>query len=105
VYKHFASQNIKTDNVFLNYTELLQFLTVTGIVDERSFRKVDYDVIFKAVNFNEMGDQELNPSHGVVRYEFVETIVRVAVEKFMVKGTAKSEGEAVQRLLFEMLAP
>jgi hypothetical protein len=65
---------------------------------------VDYDVIFKAVNFNESGEQELNPTHGVVRYEFIETIVRVAIEKFRVKGTAASDAEAVRILLYEVLA-
>jgi hypothetical protein len=104
VYKHFASQNIKNENVFINYNELLLFLTKTGVVDEITFRKVDYDVIFKAVNFNEM-ESTLNPTHGVVRYEFIETIIRVAVEKYKVQGTAQTEDEAVKRMLYELLAP
>jgi hypothetical protein len=79
-------------------------LTSTGIIDGVSFRKEDFTVVFKAVNFTEL-ESDLNPAHGVVRYEFVETIVRVAIEKFLVKGTAQTEAEAVKRLLMEILDP
>jgi len=71
-------------------------------MDEKSFRKIDFDVIFKAVNFTET-ESELNPTHGIVRYEFIETLVRVAVEKYMIKGNAANEGEALRRLFSEIL--
>jgi hypothetical protein len=63
-------------------------------------------VIFKAINFNEADvDMSLNPSNGVVRYEFIEAIVRIAIEKYMIKGTAATEQEALKQLLSQVLLP
>jgi hypothetical protein len=103
VYKHIACKNVKNGNVFMNYNELLGFLTETGVIDERTFRKVDYDVIFKAVNYTEL-ENTLNPTYGVVRYEFIETLVRVAIEKYFVKRTVDSEQAALEKL-FALIVP
>jgi hypothetical protein len=86
---------VKSDNVFINYLELITFCRNTGIIDGTTFTKPDFDVIFKAINYNDDTDSELNPTSGVVRYEFIEFIVRVALEKYYRKGSAKSEEEAV----------
>ena len=87
--------------MFITYNECISFLEKTEILDNVTFRKCDFDVIFKAVNFTEI-ESELNPAHGIVRYEFIETLVRVAVEKYMIKGKAKNEAEAV-RMLFDKI--
>jgi len=57
------------------------------------------------VNFNEGPNSDLNPLNGVVRYEFVEFLVRVAIEKFMVRGSCKSEYEAVKTMIDTILVP
>ena len=82
------------------------FLNEIGIVDleGKTFTKYDYDPIFRAVNFTD-ADSPLNPDHGVVRYEFLETLVRVAIEKFKVKGSCKEDDEAVKMMISEILAP
>ena len=85
-YKYFASKSYKQENVYLSYKDVLQFLNELGLVDGKTFRKFDYDSIFKAVNFTD-NETDLNPDFGVVRYEFLETIVRVAIEKFKNKGS------------------
>ena len=94
--------SVKKGNVFINHRELLTFLESLDIVDGFSFRKEDYDVIFKAVNYTEI-DSKLNPASGVVRYEFTELIIRVAIEKYKVKGPAETADVALQMLLDEIL--
>ena len=74
----------------MSYKDLLHCLTELGVLDGVTFRKIDYDAIFKAVNYTQF-TSDLNPSHGVVRYEFLETIVRVAIEKY------KNEGPAISK--------
>lgn len=74
---------------------MLIFLEKFNILDEVTYHKYDFEVQWTAVNYNE-GPAELNPLNGVVRYEFVEFIVRIAIEKFMVRGECKTEYEAVK---------
>ena len=94
-YRYVASSSVKKGgNIFINHRELLTFLESVGLVDGVTFTKPDYDVIFKAVNYTEI-ESELNPTSGVVRYEFIETIVRVAIEKYKVKGTAETADVAL----------
>lgn len=94
-YKHFASKTHKDSQVFLSYNDVWDFLLEIDVVDNKTFSKHDYDPIFRAVNFSD-AEEPLNPDHGVVRYEFLETLVRVAIEKFKVKGSCKTEDEAVK---------
>jgi hypothetical protein len=54
-YKYFATISYKESNVFINYNELYKFLTDTGVIDEVTLRKVDYDVIFKATMYKAKG--------------------------------------------------
>ena len=101
-YKFVASNTVKHDNLFVQHRELFTFLQSVDLVDNVTFTKADYDVIFKAVNYTEI-ESELNPTSGVVRYEFIETIIRVAVEKYKVKGSAETADIALQMLMDHIL--
>ena len=85
-YKHFATKSYKDSQVWLSYKDVWAFLNKLGLVDGKTLAKWDYGVIFKAVNFT-TETNALNPDHGVVRYEFLECLVRVGIEKFKVKGS------------------
>lgn len=43
-YKHFASQNVKAENVWISRKELLVFLEDFDILDGVSYRKEDFEV-------------------------------------------------------------
>jgi len=103
VYKHFAWETYKPDNVYMSYGDGMKFLNALGVFDEHNFKKVDYDCIFKAVNYTEF-TSSLNPLNGVVRYEFLETIIRVAIEKYKVQGTW-TKLEAIQKFMTEVVDP
>jgi hypothetical protein len=93
-FKHYATLSTKKDNIYMSYHEMLDFIRDCKIIDG-SFTRLDYDIIFKAINYNEQ-ESDINPQNGVVRHEFIEAIVRIAVEKYMHRGSAPDELSAVQ---------
>jgi hypothetical protein len=56
------------------------FCRKAGVLDKQ-FNINHLDIIFKAANANEM-ETEQNPIFGLVRFEFFESIVRIALQKF-----------------------
>lgn len=66
-------------------------------VTDNKFRTDALDQLFYAVNsnFNPMVRTEYNNVNSIVRYEFLEVIIRAALKKFCEFGSVKSEAEAI----------
>ena len=62
------------------------------------------DTYFKAANFEEE-DQENNDDNQLVRFEFLEMLVRIAKGKFIDFGSMDSVSEALKRLLEKYVLP
>jgi len=43
----------------------------------------DLDLVLTNTNYNEIRNNPLNPSNAIVRFEFIEAIVRIANDKFV----------------------
>lgn len=69
-------------------TELCQ---KTDIID-KNFKISDIDLALKASKFSL---SNINTSYGLVRHEFVEFLIRVALDKYFRSGICKSETEAI----------
>ena len=62
------------------------------------------DTYFKATNFEEE-DQDGNDDNALVRFEFLEIIVRIAQCKFIEYGTMTDLAEATEKLIVEHILP
>lgn len=65
---------------------------------------MDIDQIFIATNFDENQHQN-NDEKSLVRYEFLEIIVRLAKLKFKDKGTCNTVAESVEKLISDFILP
>ena len=53
-----------------------------GLIDG-SFGLSDLDLVLTNTNYNEVRNSPLNPSNAIVRFEFIEAIVRIANDKYV----------------------
>lgn len=65
---------------------------------DRFFRVADLDIAITACNFTPE-IVAFNPNYGVIRHEFLELLVRIAMHKYYKSGMVRSESEAVIRLM------
>lgn len=65
---------------FIDFREVEQYIHHLGLYDHK-FTLANFSIMFSAVNFEEF-DMEKNPDRLLVRYEFIEVLVRVANIKF-----------------------
>ena len=65
---------------------------------DRYFKIAGLDINVTACNYNPVAGQ-FNPNYGVIRHEFLELFVRIAMDKYYKSGMCSSESEAVMRLL------
>ena len=77
------------------------------IVNKRDLSIKDIDILFFAVNFEEVGgaqgDLEDNPDKELCRYEFFEIIVRMAKLKFENQKLGLTVAQATQKLIDEYI--
>lgn len=83
------------------YTELLR--ENLALVDGESLKLNDIDMLFIVVNSIRKG--EYNPANGLVRYQFLEILMRLALKKYYISGLTGNQGEAVAKLVDKHLLP
>jgi len=72
---------------------MYKFVCDTKILDDK-FTEVSVDLCFRATNSKEMQDigkktiKNIDPLNGLIRYEFLECVVRMAKEKFVMTERA-----------------
>lgn len=59
----------------------------------------DLDFNLKGALFNEVKNNPRNPANSLVRYQFMEIIVRLALDKYLRKKVVQTPTEAVERLV------
>lgn len=62
------------------------------------------DLDYVATNTNSDSKNHLNPDRSLVRYEFLELLVRLSGDKYVKTGEAKNYTDAFNRILSEGLA-
>ena len=63
----------------------------------------DIDFQFKATNYTEVRSNPRNPTNALIRHQFMEIFVRLAVDKYVKTGLEKRPSVAVERLINEHL--
>ena len=56
-------------------------------------------------NRNPAVQTKYNSSKGIIRYEFFEAVIKVAVKRYIEFGSAKSEAEAMKQFWEDVLEP
>lgn len=72
-----------------------------GLVDRKNIHTYTLDMMFAAVNYDQTGNIEDNPTTELVRYEFIELIVRIAKKLY----PNESSSDAIEMVIFDHLEP
>lgn len=70
-----------------------------------NFRLADLDFHTKAALYSEVKNNPRNPANALVRYQFMEILVRIALDKFLKTGQAGSPSEAIFIMLNNHIKP
>jgi hypothetical protein len=84
-----------------SYTE---FATHTGIIDSK-FGLSDIDFNMKATLYSEIKNNPRNPANALVRFQWLEIIVRIAIDKYYKTGICDYHKDAVKMLMDTHLLP
>lgn len=98
-FRYFSSFE-KFQSLKLTLTSFTDFLNLLGLVDGKTLRVADIDTDLKAST--DCGSQSIA---ALSRCEFLETIVRIAIDKFYRSQLVRTEEEAVEKLVFDHLLP
>ena len=96
-YKFLASLCINSTIFCVNLNILTDYYHKKGVID-RNFKSSDLDLNIKACTFGSTSTQ-FNNSFSVVRHEFIELQVRIAIDKYLRSGILKDESEALIKIL------
>jgi NLR family CARD domain-containing protein 3 len=86
-------------NQFTSYSKRARF-------QDKNINQSALDTMFIAVNFD-IGDDDGgdNPEGALIRYEFIELLVRLARDKFFKPGTSETVAEGLQMLINRHIKP
>ncbi|CAK9105363.1 Leucine-rich repeat-containing protein 74B [Durusdinium trenchii] len=112
VYQLFCANSTGGAVNAVSWNAFTEFCQLCNIPD-KNCKLQDLDTIFVATNVND-GEEEqgkdsngkkLNPDRDLCRYEFVEIIARIAIQKFLGPKIEATPGDAVRKLIDEHLIP
>eukprot|EP00930_Biecheleria_cincta_P042856 TRINITY_DN29493_c0_g1_i1.p1 TRINITY_DN29493_c0_g1~~TRINITY_DN29493_c0_g1_i1.p1 ORF type:complete len:1004 (-),score=210.82 TRINITY_DN29493_c0_g1_i1:50-3061(-) len=103
IYRRCAAQSTNGASSFgVAMTVASELLAAAGVVDERFCRLADVDTMFIAARVREKGPTAkpfvVKASDTVLRFQFLEFLLRVAVARYAKTGEAASPAEALDRL-------
>ncbi|OQR99914.1 hypothetical protein ACHHYP_03940 [Achlya hypogyna] len=99
------------DSISVSWSGFLEFITDAKLVDETSERcKIsDMDNVFVAANLEvtEEAKQADNPDRSLTRFEFLECIIRIAINKYCTgkNSVCETPAQAFEKIMQEHLVP
>jgi len=105
-YKHFAAIGAPSEIWSIPLNTYTDFCSSAGIIDGKVLKLSDFDRIFIATyTKTEKEKNPRNPDRALVRYQFMEGLVRIADQKYINTGMVTSYPEALKLLLQEHVVP
>jgi Ni,Fe-hydrogenase I cytochrome b subunit len=101
-YKHFSVISNQTEVPSIAMNSFTEFINQTEIIDGRTLKLADIDLLFITTKSSST-KHPLNPDRALVRYQFMEILVRIALDKFLKHRVCENPLEALQRLFDEKL--
>ena len=81
-----------------------EFSKNMGLIDGKHVKKKDVNRMFIAANVSD-NDNSVNPANAMVRYEFIEFLVRMAKYKYKEAGLVATCAESFEKLINELVLP
>lgn len=75
----------KSDFPATEFRDFMNFAHLSKIIDGKAVTEESVIVLFIAANY-ELEDQGDNPDQALIRFEFIELLVRIAIEKYKKSG-------------------
>lgn len=105
-YKYFAAIGAPSEIWSIPLNTFTEFGLSAGIIDGKLMKLSDFDRIFIATYTRTDKERNpRNPDRAVVRYQFMEGLVRMCDQKYLGNGVANSFTEAMKLLLDESVRP
>eukprot|EP00357_Protocruzia_adherens_P001184 CAMPEP_0115016550 /NCGR_PEP_ID=MMETSP0216-20121206/27513_1 /TAXON_ID=223996 /ORGANISM="Protocruzia adherens, Strain Boccale" /LENGTH=922 /DNA_ID=CAMNT_0002387047 /DNA_START=323 /DNA_END=3091 /DNA_ORIENTATION=+ len=100
VYKVLAACNVQGLTFAVTLNTFTEFCNSTGIIDGRAMQLADVDFNFISTNSAANGiTDSRNPKRALIRYQMMEILARLAMDKYIMKGNCQSFPTAVRKLL------
>ena len=104
IYRYHAGLGVQ-DNVFqIPLNTFTEFIHQANIIDGKIVRMSDADTLF-FVMINTNREMKNLPSKAIIRFQFLEIVLRLAFKKYLDTNLAKSHREAVKMLFENNLIP
>jgi hypothetical protein len=81
VYKYYSGISPHNKIFCIGGTVLKEFVNCTNLVDNETLALKDINIDFQQTNANVKG-QKWNPERGLVRYQFMEMLLRLGIFKY-----------------------
>ncbi|TMW67056.1 hypothetical protein Poli38472_012172 [Pythium oligandrum] len=104
-----VANQLQNDIISVPWSGYMEFLSEGRILDENSeyCRYADLENVFVAANLEltQEAKEKDNPDRSLTRFEFLEVVIRIAINKFHRTGVSDTPVRAVEKLLLEHLVP
>lgn len=105
-YKHFAAIGAPSEIWSIPLNTYTEFCLTAGIIDGKLMKLSDFDRVFIATYTRTDKERNpRNPDRALVRYQFLEGLVRLSDQKYISNGLATTIPEALKMLLEENVKP
>ncbi|EWS75791.1 hypothetical protein TTHERM_000118777 (macronuclear) [Tetrahymena thermophila SB210] len=98
LYKYHSSIGMIGDIPTISQSQFLALANKMKLTDGKLYKIVDIDYNFiSAISNTDKERNYLNPEKAVIRFQFLELIVRIICDKYMRKGNCKNVQKAIQK--------
>jgi len=105
-YKHYAAIGAPSEIWSIPLNTYTEFCLSSGIIDGKLMKLSDFDRIFIATyTKTDKEKNPRNPERALVRYQFMEGLVRMADQKYIGNGLAATYKDALDMLVNESVKP
>ena len=106
IYKRLAAIGIVGTIYSIGWNVYREFMTQTlDFADKEKLKPDDCDRLFIGVNANQQKKSPFIPEKALVRFQFLEILVKAAIKKYFESGDVSDEVLAVQLLYDDYLIP
>ena len=106
IYKRLAAIGIVGTIYSIGWNVYREFMTQTlDFADNEKLKPDDCDRLFIGVNANQQKKSPFIPEKALVRFQFLEILVKAAIKKYFESGDVSDEVLAVQLLYDDYLIP
>lgn len=101
IYKYYSAIGVSGDIFSMPVNAFTDFLNQGNVIDNRNLKLADTDLLFITTNAVTT-KQPFNPDRALVRFQFMEIIVRLAMDKYVKTKICATPGDALANLLVDI---